>query len=73
MGPKETMKQCGWVLVGNIGLLVGIFLCMTLIGAPAGVFVLIASGKMFWRAAKAILGGAPRRPAPVAPQPLTLP
>lgn len=62
MGPKDTMKQVGWVLAGNVVILVGIFLVMTLIGIPAGIFVLIAGGKMFWRAAKAIISGPTATP-----------
>jgi hypothetical protein len=67
MEPKETAKQVGWLLVGNVGLVLGIFLCMTLLGIPAGVFVIIASGKMFWRAAKIIVAGppAPRSMTPI--------
>jgi hypothetical protein len=64
MEPKETVKQIGWIVLGNVGIVVGLTLCMTILGAPAGIFVLIASGKMFWKAARAILEGGPRTPAP---------
>jgi hypothetical protein len=54
------MKQVGWLLVGNVGLVLGLFLLMTLLGIPAGVFVIIASAKMFWRAGMTIIkGGTP--------------
>jgi hypothetical protein len=60
MEPKQVIVQVGWLLVGNVGLILGLFLLMTLLGIPAGIFVIIASAKMLWKSGKAIIkGGTP--------------
>jgi hypothetical protein len=53
---KKSMKPLGLILVGNVGVVLGLVCCLTLLLIPFGIFEIIWAGKIGWKGVRQLFG-----------------
>lgn len=51
---KNEMRPLGYILAGNLGIVLGIVSCLTLLLIPFGTCVIAWSAKIMWRGVKVL-------------------